>query len=174
MFKKSISNKIVALTITCLGLCFFGIEARAEYTIATVSVNKILNESKEAKSKKKELDELSAKAKSKVDEKKKKLQEIEKKIKDGDISEESQEAQNFRNEARDFARFVKDAEGDLRAQFLKQNKTLTEKALNLVAQYAKNNNIDLVIDKSDNSRGPVIYGNPGADITDAIVKQINE
>ena len=45
--------------------------AFADFTIATVNVNQILNESKEAQSKKKELDELSAKAKKKVEDKKK-------------------------------------------------------------------------------------------------------
>jgi len=148
--------------------------AYADYTIATVSVNRVLNESKEAVAKKKELDDLSAKAKKKVDDKKKSLQVLEKKIKDGEISEDSPEAASFRSDARDFARFVKDTESDLRTEFLKSNKVLTEKAINIIAQYAKANHVDLVLDKSDGSRGPVIYGATTFDITDSIVKQINQ
>ena len=146
----------------------------AEFNIATVNVNKVLNESQEAQTKKKDLDKLSLQAKNKIDEKRKSLQATEKKIQEGKISEDSQEARNFRTEARDFARFVKDAEADLRSEFLKHNKVLTEKAVNLIAQYAKTNNIDLVIDKSDDSRGPVLYSSNTSDITDAIIKKINQ
>jgi Skp family chaperone for outer membrane proteins len=153
---------------------FFASYSVAEFRIATVNVNRLLNESKEATAKKKELDELSAKAKKKVDEKKKELQAIEQKIKDGQVKEDSTEAQNFRNEARDFARFVKDTESDLRTEFLKSNRTLTEKAINMVAKYAADNSIDLVLDKSEAGRSPVIYGATTFDITDAIVKQVNQ
>jgi Skp family chaperone for outer membrane proteins len=170
MKKITISLLIIfackALLLPCI--------AAADFTIATVNVNQILNESKEAQEKKKELDKLSTQAKKKVDDKKKSLQAMEQKIKDGAVAEDSTEAKNFRNDARDFARYVKDTEGDLRNEFLKSNKTLTEKALNIVANYAKTNNIDLVIDRSDSSRGPVLYSVNTADITEAIIKKMNE
>lgn len=148
--------------------------ALAEFTVATVNINRIMNESKEAKSKKKELDEMSAKAKKKIEDKKLKLQAMEKRLKDGEIKEDSAEAQSFRNEARDFTRFIKDTEADLKNEFLKYNKTLTEKTLNIIAQYSKSNNIDLVLDKSEGNRGAVLYGNQAADISEAIIKELNQ
>ena len=165
-------KKIIAALLT--STLILASQALAEFTIATVNVNQILNESKEAQAKKKELDSLSATAKKKVEEKKKSLQAVEQKLKDGDIAEDSSEAKNFRNDARDFARFVKDTEGDLRNEFLKSNKTLTEKALNIIASYAKSNHIDMVIDRSDSSRGPVLYSTNTGDITESIIKQMND
>lgn len=172
--KNQFKNLLATLSIASITLAIQVEYVHADYTIATVSVNRVLNESKEAKVKKKEIDDLTAKAKKKVEDKKKSLQTLEKKIKDGEVAEDSAEAQTFRNEARDFARFVKDTESDIRSEFLKSNKTLTEKAVNLIAQYAKANNIDLVLDKSDNARGPVLYGSNTADITDAVVQQMNQ
>lgn len=160
-------RKLIFLLSLIPGVAF------ADFTIATVNVNQILNESKEAQVKKKELDQLSLQAKKKIEEKKKSLQAQEKKIKDGAIKEDSQEAKNFRNEARDFARFVKDTETDLKTEFLKHNKVLTEKTLNAIAQYAKENNVDLVIDKSDASRGPVLFSSNTADITNSVIQIIN-
>jgi Skp family chaperone for outer membrane proteins len=44
--------------------------------------------------------------------------------------------------------------------------------LGKIETYAKSNNYDLVIDKSEKYRGPVLYGTSSADITDDIVKLI--
>ena len=63
---------------------------------------------------------------------------------------------------------------DLQQQFLKTNKDLTDKTVKLVEEYAKKNKVDLVLDKSDKLRGPVLFRTPSVDITDEIVKQINE
>ncbi len=170
-----IYKTLTSLTFATLVICSIYTEiANAEFTIATVNVNQILNESKEAQAKKKELDKLSATAKKKVEDKKKSLQSLEQKIKDGSVSEDSEEAKEFKNEARDFSRFVKDTETDLRNEFLKSNKALTEKALNIIAQFAKSNNIDLVIDRSDNGRGPVLYSTNTSDITGEVIKKMND
>ncbi|MCO6429475.1 MAG: OmpH family outer membrane protein [Deltaproteobacteria bacterium] len=161
------------LIMAIVSLATAPVLASAEYTIATVDVNRLLNESKEAKNRRKELDEMSSKAKAKIEDKKKALQVVEKKIKEGAIQEDSPEAEKFRNDARDFARYIKDTEADIKSEFLKSNKALTEKTLTLISKYAESNGIDLVLDKSSGGRGPVLYGNNTADITDAIVAQLN-
>jgi Skp family chaperone for outer membrane proteins len=38
-----------------------------------------------------------------------------------------------------------------------------------IEAYAKSNNYDLVIDKSEKYRGPVLFGKSSADITDEIL-----
>ncbi len=148
--------------------------AIAEYSIATVDINRVLNESKESVAAKKALDKASAAAKSKVEKRRNALKAVEAKIKAGKISPESSEAENFRADAKDFTRYVKDTEEKLRRDFMKSNKKLTEKTLNAISKYAANNDIDLVLDKSaQGGRGPVLYGMKSFDITDDIIKKVN-
>jgi Skp family chaperone for outer membrane proteins len=146
----------------------------AETKIATVDVSRVLNESKEAKTKRAELDALGMEAKRKVENKKKVLKDMETKLKESKVSEDSKEFENFKNQARDLSRYVKDTEEDLKEKFLKSNKALTEKTLGIIKEYAENNKIDLVLDKSQAQRGPVLYGIQGVDITDDIVAQVNK
>ncbi|MCB0331889.1 MAG: OmpH family outer membrane protein [Bdellovibrionales bacterium] len=156
--------------------CFFIYTSSvlAEYSIATVDINRVLNESKESVAAKKELDQASAKAKTKVEERRNSLKAIEAKIKAGKISPDSQEAENFRADAKDFTRYVKDTEEKLRRDFMKSNKHLTEKTLAAISKYAESNNIDIVLDKSaEGGRGPVLFGMKSFDITENIIKKVN-
>lgn len=147
--------------------------AIAEFNVATVDVNRVLNESKDAIGRRKELQEMSNKAKAKIDAKRKPLQEMETKLKDKKISESSKEAEQFRVEARSFARFVKDTEEDLKKEYLRANKALTDSVLGEIRDYAKKKEIQMVLDKSELARGPVLFGSPRADITDDIIKALN-
>jgi Skp family chaperone for outer membrane proteins len=56
---------------------------------------------------------------------------------------------------------------------MKLNKSLTDKALALINDYAKDKKIDMVIDKGEKVRGPVLFGDPTLDITDDIVQAMN-
>lgn len=147
--------------------------AQAEFKVATVDVNRVLNESKEAKVKKKELDDITLKAKAKIEERRKTLKATEDKLKAASASPDSKEAERFRTDAREFARFVKDTDEDIKKEFLKTNKVLTDKALELIKKYAQQNSIDLVLDKGEKGRGPVLFGDASADITDAVIKTLN-
>lgn len=148
--------------------------AHAEVRVATVDVNRVLNESKEAQGVRKKLDELQAAAASKLEVKRDELKRLEEKLKSKNISDDSKEAEGFRSQAREFERMVKDTREDLQKEFLKSNKGLTEKTLAAVQKYAAANKIDLVLDKSQAVRGPVLYAGPVFDITDEIVKAVNE
>ncbi len=148
--------------------------AAAEFRVATVDITKVLNESKESQSKRQELDALRAKAQAKVETKKKEVQAVEDKLKaNPKIDDNSKEMDAYRNQARDFNRLVKDTEEDLKAQYLKVNKMLTDKAVGVIVDYAKDHNIDLVLDKSEAARGPVLYGNPETDITNSVIASLN-
>ena len=147
--------------------------AYADYKIATVDVNRVLNESSEAQTKKHELDQKQSEARKKIEQQGKTLQEQEKKIKDAKLAESSKEVEKFKADARDFNRLVRDTEEDLKKEFLKFNKTLAEKAVKIVSSHAQKNDIDLVFDKSEKGRGPVLFGDSTFDITDAIIKEMN-
>ena len=65
-----------------------------------------------------------------------------------------------------------DAKADLEKRFLKVNKEITDKVMSKIETYAKANSYDLVIDKSDKYRGPILFGAPSADITNEIIKTL--
>lgn len=155
------------------GLTVFPGTANADFKMATVDVTRVLNESKEAKEKKKDLDERTLEAKKSLDQRGNALKALEKKVKDSSASGNAKESEQLRTEVRDFQRAVKDAEEDLKKDFLKFNKDLTEKALKLMVEYAKRNNLDLVLDKSERNKGPVLFGSAALDITEEIIAEMN-
>ena len=144
----------------------------AETKITTVDVNRIINESPEAKAKRKDLDTKAGEARKKVEAKRAVLVETDKKLKEMKVSDTSAEAENLRNDARDFERFVRDTDDDLKKEFLKFNKEITDKVLKIIDAYAKENHIDLVLDKSDKTRGAVLFGEASADITNDILAKL--
>jgi Skp family chaperone for outer membrane proteins len=148
--------------------------AAAEIRIATVDVGRILNESPDAARKKKELDALQQEAKKKADDKRKALQALESKLKEKKIAEDSKEADAFRNEAKEYTRFIRDSEEELKKRFMKVNREITDKTMGKIAAYAKANDIDIVLDKSEKYRTPVLFGNPAVDVTDQIIKSLDD
>ena len=161
---------ILALTLSILP----ALPALAEpIRVATVDMTRILNESKPAQSKKKELDALSGKKKQQVEERRTMLRTLEQKLKTNSIDDDSKEADDFRSKARDFSRLVKDAEEEIRKEFLKGQKQLIDRALKIVDAHAKANNISLVLEKSSAAKSAVLYGDTSYDITDAVLTQMN-
>jgi outer membrane protein len=140
--------------------------------IATVDVARIINEAPEARSKKKELDAASEDAKKKLEAKSRDLQALKTKLEEQKVNTESKEADSFRDKARDFERLRADMKADLEKRYMKVNKELSEKVMAKIESYAKQNNYDLVIDKSERFRGPVLYGKASADITDEILGEM--
>ena len=161
---------LVAL-LSCASLSF-GSVAQAEVKIATVDVARIVNENPDALAKKKDLDSFSEETKKKLEAKGKELQALKKKLEDSKVSPDSKEAENFRNQVRDFERMRGDAKADLEKRYMKVNKELTEKVYSQIEKYAKANNYDLIIDKSDKYRGPILYGDSSTDVTDDVLKMV--
>lgn len=162
-----------SVAMFCAVLATFGTinNAAADVKIATVDMARILNESEDAKAKKKQLDEFSAQARKKVDTKKSALKELE-----SSLTKQRNEADTakFREQAREFERLVKDEEDELRSKFVTVNRELTQKALTEVKKYAAEENLDLVLDKSSVERGTVLYSMGKVDITDAVLERIND
>ena len=155
-------------------VCGAASSAQAELKVATVDVNKVINSSKEAQAERKKLDDMTLAAKKKVDAKRDSLKQMEDKLRDQKVAEDSKEAEQFRNDARDLDRLVKDSQDDIQKEFIRSNKELTDKTLGLVKKYASSNKIDLVLDKGEMARGPVLYAGPVYDVTDAIIEQMNK
>jgi Skp family chaperone for outer membrane proteins len=93
--------KYVLLSLLPCVVCAY---AQADVRIATVDVARILNDSPEAVSKKKELDALSDETRKKLESKAKELQGLKSKLENAKVSGDSKEAESFRNQARDFER----------------------------------------------------------------------
>lgn len=163
--------RIKHLLLSTLALFVCVAVAQAEVRIATVDVSKILNDSPEAIAKKKELDTLSEETRKKLESRAKDLQALKSKLESQKVSADSKEAESFRNQARDFERMRGDAKADLEKKFMKVNKELTDKVLARIEAYAKANGYDLVFEKSERFRGPVLFGSEETDITDQILKQ---
>lgn len=177
MFKSGVAI-LRTLFLSLLMLCpmtFVERTAQADegFRVATVDINKVLNESEKAQKRRKELDQESMKAKKKVEEKRAQLQKEEKRLKEKKAQEGSEEVEDFRAEAKELARFVKDTEEELRRKFMVSNGELTEEVLKVVQSYAKKNDLDLVLNKSESGRGPVLFGNATVDITDDIISEVN-
>jgi outer membrane protein len=169
MHTKALLSFVALLSFASVS---FGSVAEAEVKIATVDVARIVNENPDALAKKKDLDSFSEETKKKLEAKGKELQALKKKLEDSKVSPDSKEAENFRNQVRDFERMRGDAKTDLEKRYMKVNKELTEKIYSQIEKYAKANNYDLIIDKSDKYRGPILYGDSSTDVTDDVLKMV--
>jgi outer membrane protein len=156
----------IAAVVSCTPL------AHAEVRIGTVDVARIVNDSPEAVARKKELDSFSEETKKKIEAKGKELQALKTKLESSKVSAESKEAESFRNQVRDFERMRGDAKADLEKRYMKVNKELTDKVYGQIEKFAKANNYDLIIDKSDRYRGPVLFGDSSVDVTEQLLKGV--
>ncbi len=170
LFFSVVCMKISSLLIAFL--CCIPLYSQAQTKIATVDVARLINEVPDAVNKKKELDVASEQAKTKIEAKGKELQALKIKLETAKVAADSKEADSFRSQARDFERMRADAKADLEKRFLKVNKEISDKVMSKIETYAKANSYDLVIDKSDKYRGPILFGAPSADITNEIIKTL--
>lgn len=161
---------VVALSSAIL---FFSSVCAADYKVATVDMEKVISQSSEFKSSRQALDQKVLAAKKKVEAKRSELKGLEEKLKKAKVKEGDKEAEDFRNQYREYTRLVKDTDEDLRKETLKSYKTLSDKALKLIRAYASDNNLSLVLDKSEAVRGPVLFGSANFDITEEILKKVD-
>ncbi len=174
MAKKLVRTALLSACMTASIFTGVAADAAAEFRLATVDLNKVLNESTQAKEKRKSLDVISTQARKKIEAKKQGVLQLEKKVKEGKLGEDSKEYQAYSSEMKNLNRLVKDSEEEIKGEFLKINKTLTDDAVKLVQQYAQDKKIDLVIDRSERVSGPVIFGSNTVDITDSIIAQMGK
>jgi Skp family chaperone for outer membrane proteins len=65
-----------------------------------------------------------------------------------------------------------DAKADLEKRYMKVNKELTDKVYGQIEKFAKANSYDLIIDKSDRYRGPILFGDSSVDVTEQVIKGV--
>lgn len=172
--KKRTSSVIVStLTLLIVLSSAALLCAEDKIKLATVDINHVLNSLDAAKESKERLDKETAKAKKQIEIKRKALREKDMKLQAKGVSSTSDEAEKYRKEVREFERYVKDTEAEIKRDFLKINKTLTEKALAKIREYAKENNIQLVLDKGGQGRSVILFDANTYDITSAVIKKLN-
>jgi len=142
--------------------------------VATVDVNKVLNESSEAQARRKVIDDQATATRKKLDAKKSELQALESKLAAAKVDQDSKEAEAFRKQAREFERTVKDSQEELRKAFLKSNKELTDKSLALIKSFAEKNGYDVVFDKNDSGHGAVLFSKNIPDITEKVLAELGK
>ena len=144
-----------------------------ELKIATVDMERLLNESKSAKSKRRELENVSNKAKTKLKAEIESLKEREKELKKKKVAEDSEQADEFRVRARDLARLKRDTEEDLKKKYIKPTRDLTATVTKVVEEYAKQHQFSLVLEKSKNARSVVLYRADVVDITPQVLAKLD-
>lgn len=155
-------------------LLFFSSSAYADYRIATLDVNRVLGESADARAAKSKLDASSDKAKKIIENKKASLKPLEDKAKAGKLEKNSKEAEQLKKGTQELFTLIRNKEDELKKEFMATNKTLTDRTAQIVEKYARENNIQLVLDKSEKGRSPVLFRDQSFDITNDIVKLINQ
>lgn len=163
-------NYFVLLFTTLL---FSNSTAFAEFKVATVDINRVINEANEAKGKRVELEKATKTAKQFLQGKNDALEKKRDDLKNQKIEANSAEAKAFRDEAQEFSKLVQDKEKEIQDKYIKLNRELTQRAVSLIDDYAKENNFDLVLDRTAEGRGPVLYGASEFDLTDEIIKGMN-
>ena len=171
--------KFSTLLATAISCAFtvssaFTTAAVADSRIATVDVNKILNESTGAKSERKKLDDRATAARKKLEERGKALRERKAALDKAEDKADPKEVEKFRADARDFERDLKDTDEDLKKEFMKINRQLADRAVKIIGEHATRHNIDIVLDKGEGTRGPVLFGQPSFDITADIISEMNK
>ena len=145
--------------------------ALAEFKIATIDMARVMNESDVAKSKKAEIDKIIQDAEKKTDAKKKSLSSLQEQLKE---SNDPKLSEKMEIEAKALERFAQDTREDIRKKVAASSKVLADRANGLVKTYAKKNGYNIVIDKSDKFGSPVLYSEASADITEEIIKEMND
>jgi len=174
MFNKNflLSAVIVALTST-ISPVISNVKAD-ELRVATVDMDRILNETTEAQAKRKELDKMKEQKKAGLETQKKTLTQLEAKLKGQKVNAASKEADDFRARARDFSRLAHDAEEDLKREYLRTTKILIDKAQKIIDAYAAEQKFNLVLERGKTQRSTVLYSNNSMDITDEVIARMNK
>ena len=109
--------------------------------------------------------------KRKVEEKQKALLALQEKVAD---SKDPKTVDQFEKERRELDRFIQDSREDFGRQIDAFSKDLMGKALGIIQNLAKSKGVDIVIDKSQQFRSPVLYGQDGIDITSEVIAAMDK
>ena len=153
-----------------LVFCLLASNVYAEYKVAIIDLNRIVNSTTEAKIKREELEKLSNEAKKDFEKRAEKVKKIEQEyIKTNDKNK----GLELEKASRDLRLFADDSKEKLQKKFKETNQRLIKNIVDVVRKYAKDNDIDLVLDKNSLVLGVVVYNENAIDITDDLIKRVN-
>lgn len=170
--RKILAVLVVSLFIATTG--YFSLVFSAE-KIAVVDLYKVLNESEAGKTAKKDLETLIKTKQSLLDEKGKNIEKLRTELeKQGAVI--SPEAKKSKEEeleklTKDFQRFVADSQGEVKKKEADLTSDILKDAREVINKIAQEGGYSLVIEKAD---GLVLYYSNSLDITDKVLKKINE
>jgi Skp family chaperone for outer membrane proteins len=142
--------------------------AYAEIKIGTVDMTKVLQESPKAKAKIMEIDQKAKMAKQNINKKKDEITKLQQTL-GNELSTTSPEGEKFRKASKELQRYIRDTEEELKTELVEIRKNITDQAISNVNQIAKSKNLDLVLEKSEAIRGPVLFSAGVIDITDSVL-----
>lgn len=151
-------------------LFFFIVNSvHAEYRVAIVDLNRVVNSTVEAKEKQRELEKLSNQAKADYELRAQKVKQLEQEY---IRSNDRNKAVELEKAARDLKLFVADSKEKLQKKFRDTNQKLIKNIVEIIRKYAKDNDIDLVLDKNSLVLGVVVYNENAIDITDELIRKV--
>lgn len=161
----------ISLAILCLSLFTVpaALQAEEDIRIATVDVNRLINSLDEAKKQKAHFEKERTEAQKNIEQKQSELQKLESSLREKKVDPASEEGTRFRVKIKEFERYVKDKEEELKRDFFQANQKLGKVVFDAIEKYAKSHQIDLVLEKSRAQGGPVLFGTGKADITDEVL-----
>jgi outer membrane protein len=143
--------------------------------IAVVDLYKLLNESEAGKKAKTDLESLIKTKQSLLDEKGKNIEKLKTDLEKQTpvISPEAKKTKEEELErlARDYQRLVSDSQGEVKKKEAELTSVILKDARELINKIAQEKGYSLVIEKAD---GLVLYYSSNLDITDTIIKKMNE
>lgn len=166
----SVKGFFVATVLVYLSLAAH--PALADYRIGIVNVERVMNESSSGKQRRLALDAKAKQAREDVNERRTSLQKQEEALKAKKVTNDSPEAQKLREEVKSFNRFVGDAEESLKREFAKNNEALAKDVVKTVSEVAKEKDIAVVLDGSQQHRSAVLFHDAQLDITQDVMKRL--
>lgn len=140
-----------------------------EYRVAIVDLNRVVNSTRDAKIKQEELEKLSNKAKQDYEARAKKVKALEDEFAKTNDKNKGIELEKA---TRDLKIFVADSKETLQKKFKDTNAKLIKDIVDIVRDYAKDNDIDLVLDKNSLVLGVVVYNENAIDITEELIRKV--
>ena len=149
--------------------CLLASNVYAEYRVAIVDLNRVVNSTTEAKIKREELEKLSDAAKKDYEKRAEKVKKLEQEyIKSNDKNKGIE----LEKAARDLRLFANDSKEKLQKKFKETNQRLIKNIVDIIKKYAKDNDIDLVLDKNSLVLGVVVYNENAIDITEELIRKV--
>ncbi len=145
--------------------------AYAEYQVAVIDLNRVVNSMSEAKIKQQELEKLSKQAEQEYKKRVEKVKSLEKQYAS---TNKKELGLALEKEVRGLKLFVNDSKENIKRKFSETNNVLIKKVMEIVKDYAEDNDIDLVLDKNSLVLGVVVFSENAIDITDALTKLVNK